>query len=112
MFNIRKHIETFLKGESPKFTTEEEIVGAELYDEYWKRAVCHIEKIEKALSDAGYSVSPILSPDIDDYNIVHFNVRITWDRLDEVQKRIREGLPDQTIYQRVVIDDQGKIISA
>jgi hypothetical protein len=104
MINIRKHIESFLKGKVKNSLPLEEMVGADIYDEFWKRAAVHIEAIQNALSEAGCSYTPILSPDIDEYDIVRFNVSVTWDKLGEVQKRIREGLPDQTIQQRLFPD--------
>jgi len=76
----------------------------DVQEEYQKRADRHIEKIHKALARADYAHSPFITPVIDDYGIVWFKVLVAWDKLSEVQKRIREGLPDTTIEQRLDVE--------
>ena len=95
-------------GKKANIRREADEVGQDIYDEYLKRASQHIERIHKALADAGYSYTPILAPDIDEYGIVRFRTSITWDRLDEIQKLIKEGLPDRTIVQRLDAVFSGK----
>jgi len=96
---VFSRIKSFLK--QPKFISREETVGGDIYSEYLEREKRHVKLITEALHGAGYGITPILSSDIDGYGIARFNVLITWDRLDEIQKRIREGLPDRTIRQRL-----------
>jgi len=83
---------------------EADMVGQDIYGEYIKRADRHIEKIHKALARADYAHSPFISPYVDEYGIVWFNVSVAWDKLSEVKKRIREGLPDTTIEQRLDVE--------
>jgi len=88
-------------GKRANIRSEEDVVGRDIYGEYLKRAGQHIEKIHEALAGAGYSYTPIISADIDSYGVVRFGVSVIWDKLSEVQKLIREGLPDRTIQQRI-----------
>jgi hypothetical protein len=111
MLRVKAFIEDVIKscfGEKANILKEGDIVGQDIYDEYLNRADQHIKKIHKSLADAGYSYSPILSADIDEYGIVRFEVSIIWDKLSEVQNRIREGLPDRTMQQRWDAESSGK----
>jgi len=72
---LKAAIENVIKscfGKKANILREADMVGQDIYDEYLNRTYQHIEKIHKSLADAGYSYTPILSPDIDGYGIVRF----------------------------------------
>jgi len=82
----------------------QDIIGQDIYEEYLKRAGRHSEIIHEALARADYAHSPFISPYADQYGVVWFNVSVAWDCLSEIRKRIREGLPDTTIEQRLDVE--------
>ena len=79
-----------------------EVVGEDVVDEFVKLWQKHCERITKMLMYAGYTYRPSCTyyPVIDNYSLVRFEFSILWDKLSEIQKRIRENLPDQTSLER------------